>query len=84
MQSSDPCIYAAGDAASCQWAAEDSRHWFQMRLWSQARSMGVCAAHCMAGVEHQASAACRLPLAATCLRSAGARVSVLASPLHLC
>lgn len=37
MQSSDPAIYAAGDSASCQWAAEQSRHWFQMRLWSQAR-----------------------------------------------
>ena len=35
MQSSDPCIYAAGDSASCQWAADESRHWFQMRLWSQ-------------------------------------------------
>lgn len=54
MQSSDPRIYAAGDAASCAWAAAECPHWFQMRLWSQARSMGVYAAHCMAGVQEQA------------------------------
>lgn len=36
MQScSDPAIFAAGDSASCQWAADESQHWFQMRLWSQ-------------------------------------------------
>lgn len=101
MQSSDPAIYAAGDSASCSWAAGESSHWFQMRLWSQvsaaagrascymaaevvvpllvclwvsaldsagcptllpapppcpqARSMGIYAAHCMAGVQEQAS-----------------------------
>ncbi len=44
MQSSDPAIYAAGDSASCQWAADQSRHWFQMRLWSQVgmASLQVC------------------------------------------
>ncbi len=35
MQSSDPAIYAAGDSAACDWAADESAHWFQMRLWSQ-------------------------------------------------
>lgn len=35
MQSSHPDVYAAGDSASCAWAADASRHWFQMRLWSQ-------------------------------------------------
>lgn len=35
MQSSDSRVYAAGDAASCSWAAAESAHWFQMRLWSQ-------------------------------------------------
>ncbi|KAL4421166.1 hypothetical protein ABPG77_003349 [Micractinium sp. CCAP 211/92] len=56
MQSSDPAIYAAGDSAACDWAADESAHWFQMRLWSQARSMGIYAAHCMAGMQDQTGA----------------------------
>lgn len=35
MQTSDPCIFAAGDSCSAAWALEESPHWFQMRLWSQ-------------------------------------------------
>lgn len=44
-------IYAAGDCCSvCLSNDSESndnyqRHWFQMRLWSQARSMGIGAAH---------------------------------------
>ena len=53
METSVKGIYAAGDACSMQWALETSTHWFQMRLWSQARSQGVYAAHCMAGVADQ-------------------------------
>jgi hypothetical protein len=30
-------------------AEQQARHWFQMRLWTQARIMGMYAAHCMAG-----------------------------------
>lgn len=51
MCTSIPGIYAAGDACTMEWAAEISPHWFQMRLWSQARAQGVYAAHCMAGVD---------------------------------
>ncbi len=29
------------------------KHWFQMRLWSQARAQGIYAAHCMAGISDQ-------------------------------
>jgi len=45
-------IYAAGDACSCSWPdhlTEDQRYgspqstWFQMRLWSQAKTMGAYA-----------------------------------------
>ena len=39
-------IYAAGDVCSCQnW--KHSPHWFQMRLWTQARQMGAYAGQCM-------------------------------------
>lgn len=37
-------IFAAGDVCTVDWTAE---HWFQMRLWTQARQMGLYAAKCM-------------------------------------
>lgn len=37
-------IFAAGDVCTVNWTAE---HWFQMRLWTQARQMGLYAAKCM-------------------------------------
>ncbi|KNE68719.1 hypothetical protein AMAG_13360 [Allomyces macrogynus ATCC 38327] len=46
MRTSDLNIYAAGDCAACVWA-DRAAHWFQMRLWSQARSMGLQAARSM-------------------------------------
>lgn len=50
MQTTAEGVFAAGDACCVCWGPEAPPHWFQMRLWSQARSMGVYAAHCMAGV----------------------------------
>lgn len=58
-----PGVFAAGDAAAPAWAAEAGpasaaspphhhhhpAHWFQMRLWSQARAMGCAAARGMTG-----------------------------------
>lgn len=38
-------IYAAGDVCSAGW--DHSEHWFQMRLWTQARQMGLFAGQCM-------------------------------------
>ncbi|GBM99002.1 Pyridine nucleotide-disulfide oxidoreductase domain-containing protein 1 [Araneus ventricosus] len=38
-------IFAAGDACTASWSL--SKHWFQMRLWTQARQMGAYAAKCM-------------------------------------
>lgn len=38
-------VYAAGDVCHCSW--DKSRHWQQMRLWTQARQMGIFAAQCM-------------------------------------
>lgn len=41
-----PDVFAAGDAASIGFST--GAEWFQMRLWSQARAMGMFAAHCLA------------------------------------
>ena len=46
----DPCVFAAGDAASAETrTADTSTHWFQMRTWSQARSSGTYVARVMVG-----------------------------------
>lgn len=45
MQTSLPGVYAAGDCCSLPWAP--SHHWFQMRLWSQAKLEGAYLAHCL-------------------------------------
>ncbi|KAF0298180.1 Pyridine nucleotide-disulfide oxidoreductase domain-containing protein 1 [Amphibalanus amphitrite] len=45
MRTHETDVYAAGDACSPDW--ELAPHWFQMRLWSQARQMGLYAAKCM-------------------------------------
>lgn len=39
-------VYAAGDVCSAGW--DHAKHWFQMRLWTQARQMGAMAARAMA------------------------------------
>jgi pyridine nucleotide-disulfide oxidoreductase domain-containing protein 1 len=54
FETSCPHIYAAGDCCTVYLSDTETetnknsgndRHWFQMRLWSQARSMGIGAAH---------------------------------------
>lgn len=47
METNIPYIYAAGDVCSANWSI--AKHWFQMKLWTQARQMGSYAAKCMAG-----------------------------------
>ncbi|KRT79338.1 FAD dependent oxidoreductase [Oryctes borbonicus] len=47
MQTSVPNIYAAGDVCHANW--EHAKHWFPMKLWTQARQMGCYAAKCMSG-----------------------------------
>lgn len=49
MCSSVADVHAAGDCCTVSWA-DQCPHWHQMRLWMQARTMGLYAAHCMAGV----------------------------------
>lgn len=44
MQTNIVDVYAAGDVCSAGWSRAPC--WFQMRLWSQARQMGVFAAKC--------------------------------------
>lgn len=51
MRTSFPHVYAAGDA--CTVLKETNSCWFQMRLWSQARFMGLRAAHSMLNIEDQ-------------------------------
>jgi len=46
MRTNIPGIYAAGDVATAGWDA--SRHWLQMRLWTQARQSGLHAGKAMA------------------------------------
>lgn len=46
METSIPDIFAAGDVCTASW--EHAKHWFQMRLWTQARQMGMYAAKSMA------------------------------------
>lgn len=46
METSIPDIFAAGDVCTASW--EQAPHWFQMRLWTQARQMGMYAAKTMA------------------------------------
>lgn len=46
MRTSVDRVYAAGDCCTANW--EKSEHWFQMRLWTQARQMGMMAGKGMA------------------------------------
>ncbi len=47
MESSSPGIFAAGDVCTVRENSMPPGHWFQMRLWGQAETMGVRAAQCM-------------------------------------
>ncbi|XP_013101681.2 pyridine nucleotide-disulfide oxidoreductase domain-containing protein 1 [Stomoxys calcitrans] len=46
MQTSNEYVFAAGDVCTASWDKAD--HWFQMRLWTQARQMGSMAGRSMA------------------------------------
>ncbi|KAF5298401.1 hypothetical protein FQR65_LT01179 [Abscondita terminalis] len=45
LQTSSSNIYAAGDVCTPNW--DFAKHWFPMKLWTQARQMGCYAAKCM-------------------------------------
>ncbi|RWS31999.1 Pyridine nucleotide-disulfide oxidoreductase domain-containing protein 1-like protein [Leptotrombidium deliense] len=45
MMTSESDVYAAGDVCTAAWDASNT--WFQMRLWTQAKQMGMYAAFCI-------------------------------------
>lgn len=45
MKTTVKLVYAAGDCCTANWKKKG--HWFQMRLWTQARQMGYYAAKCI-------------------------------------
>lgn len=45
METSVPDVFAAGDVCTANWPR--APHWFQMKLWTQARQMGLYAAKSM-------------------------------------
>ncbi|KAF7383622.1 hypothetical protein HZH66_012972 [Vespula vulgaris] len=45
LETSEKDVYAAGDVCTARW--EIAKHWFQMRLWTQAHQMGIYAAKSM-------------------------------------
>ncbi|XP_056631285.1 pyridine nucleotide-disulfide oxidoreductase domain-containing protein 1 isoform X1 [Diorhabda sublineata] len=47
MQTNLQNVYAAGDVCCANWKL--AKHWFQMKLWTQARQMGSYAAKAMVG-----------------------------------
>ncbi|CAF1171294.1 unnamed protein product [Rotaria sordida] len=50
MRTSIKNIFASGDVCTAGWTLAE--HWFQMRLWSQARQMGHYAGKCMLAYAH--------------------------------
>lgn len=60
METNIKDVYAAGDCCNLykyrmkphSINSNEGIHWFQMRLWTQARAMGVYTAHCMTGINN--------------------------------
>lgn len=90
MQTSVTGIYAAGDAASLHFPDDDNdnnddsshsrsmpRTWFQMRLWHQARSAGIHAAHSMSGVADETASDMAFELFTHATRFLGKRIILL-------
>ncbi|KAG2499930.1 hypothetical protein HYH03_002217 [Edaphochlamys debaryana] len=76
MRTSDPRVFAAGDCCSCDWP-NMAPHWFQMRLWTQARVMGTYAAQCMLGLADELSAGFNFELFTHVTRFLGHKVVFL-------
>eukprot|EP00753_Platysulcus_tardus_P022735 PLAT9950.1.p1 GENE.PLAT9950.1~~PLAT9950.1.p1 ORF type:complete len:546 (-),score=191.68 PLAT9950.1:139-1776(-) len=69
-----PHIFAAGDVCSL---SNDSQHWFQMRLWSQAHTMGQFAAQAMLGEVDELGGGLHFELFAHATRFFGFKVVLL-------
>ncbi len=70
-----PDVYAAGDCCSMTWP--ESEVWFQMRLWTQARTMARYAARCMADQVDELGSGFAFELFAHMTRFFGFRVALL-------
>ncbi|KAG2442571.1 hypothetical protein HXX76_002656 [Chlamydomonas incerta] len=88
MRTSHPAVWAAGDCCSCEhWCTgggEDGSaaqlagpHWFQHRLWTQARVMGTYAARCMAGLSDELASGFNFELFTHVTRFLGSKVVLL-------
>ena len=80
MRTSCAGVFAAGDACTVsRGGGAGNAGWFQMRLWSQARSMGIRAAHCMLGVQDQMASDLAFDLFTHATTFLGKRVVLLGS-----
>lgn len=77
LQSSIKNIYSAGDCCSYHPKVRDCKHFFQMKLWTQAKVMGLFAAQCMAGVQEDYGVDTHLELFAHVTRFFGFKVVLL-------
>lgn len=83
METSVASVFAAGDCCSYQNNKTNTpindtiTYWFQMRLWTQARAMGIYAAHCMSGVQDNYGSDFFLELFAHVTRFFGFKVVLL-------
>ncbi|KFM26780.1 Pyridine nucleotide-disulfide oxidoreductase domain-containing protein 1 [Auxenochlorella protothecoides] len=77
MQTSLAGVFAAGDACSAPDFDTPDSQWFQMRLWTQARSQGIHAAHAMAGVEEDTASSMAFELFTHVTSFAGLKVVLL-------
>lgn len=78
MESSLEDVYAAGDVVECDhsWMVEGN-HWFQMRIWSQAKQMGCHAAQCMVGIGNELALGFNFELFTHITRFCGQKVVLL-------
>eukprot|EP01040_Poterioochromonas_malhamensis_P012693 gene12694-13901_t len=74
---SHPDVYAAGDCCHYQPRNRSTELFFQMKLWTQARIMGMYVAQCMAGVEEDYGLDSHLELFSHITRFFGYKVVLL-------
>lgn len=72
-------VFSAGDSCTVSWANsfDDSPHWFQMRLWTQARTLGAFAGACMVGAADEEAMGYNLDVFAHTTRFLGQDVVLL-------
>jgi thioredoxin reductase len=75
METSIPDVYAAGDCCTVTLEDEGGEHYFQMRLWTQARSMGTYAAQTLCGRAEEFGMDAQFDLFAHITRFFGYKVS---------